>query len=499
VNGTDQSSIEAKDWLRALFKESPVAIGFSRDGLMLDANPAYVAMFGYPTAASMIGMRVLDQIAEHERPVVLARITARARGEVAPESYRTVGLRKNGEWFPFEVTTTRVMVLDGPLTIAFISDVSKREQSEQELKASEERFRTLSGAAFEAVFAHSEGKVVLANDAGAAMYGYTAGELVGVDVRQLTAKESLEVAATALRTEPNQPYEGMAKRKDGSTFAAELRGRTLFHQGRPLRVVVVRDITERKNAEAERRALDERVQQAQKLESLGMLAGGIAHDFNNILTIISNGVALARRTEGLPPRVSSQLDNIALATERAADLTRQMLIYAGRGSLVRNEVALGGLLDEMANMLEAAVSKKADLLRELAVVPPVMGDPTQLRQVVLNLVLNAADAMSSRRGTIRLAVGSASFELSTLPRTVAGSELKAGPYVWLEVRDDGHGMEPATVAQMFDPFFTTKFVGRGLGMAAVLGIVRSHSGALEVDSQVGAGTRIRVYFPAKTQ
>ncbi|MFT3836997.1 MAG: PAS domain S-box protein [Myxococcaceae bacterium] len=480
--------------MRALFIESPVAIGFSRDGVMLDANPAYVALFGYLSADELIGTSLLAQIAPSQRAEVLGRIEARARGEPTAERYRTLGLRKNGQVFPFEVTTTRVLVNDGPLTLAFLTDISDQEAAEKALKASEERFRTLSAAATEGVFTHTEGKIELANEAVCAMYGYTAEELAGVDVRQLTAPESLALAAEALRTAPHQPYEGVAKRKDGSTFPVELQGRTLLLQGRPFRVVIVHDLTERKKAEAERRALDARVQQAQKVESLGMLAGGVAHDFNNILTIVSNGVTIARRDPGLSPTIATQLDNIALATERAADLCRQMLAYAGRTRLERSEVALDALVEEMANMLEASVKAKADLSRQLPKVPTMLGDPTQLRQVVLNLVLNAAEAISGRRGTIRLSAGAE--DLAALPRTVAGAELKPGPHVWLEVRDDGIGMEPKTVSQMFEPFFTTKLVGRGLGMAAVLGIVRSHQGALEVESQPGAGTRIRVWFPA---
>jgi signal transduction histidine kinase len=285
-------------------------------------------------------------------------------------------------------------------------------------------------------------------------------------------------------------------RRDGSTFMVEARGQTLLHQGRPMRVTIIRDITEQQRVEAEQHALAERVRHAQKLESLGILAGGVAHDFNNILTVITNAVALARRggTDAV-----THLDTISVAAERAADLCRQMLAYAGKTALARELVDLSALVAEMSAMLEVSVAKKATTARELAPgLPPIVGDATQLRQVLMNLVLNAAEAIAAthRRGTVAIATGTAFYDAETLARSAAGGDPKPGKYVWFEVRDDGVGMDEQTIAQMFDPFFTTKFVGRGLGMATVLGIVRAHSGAIEVFSEPDAGTRIRVLFPA---
>ena len=488
------------DWLQALFDESPVAIGFSRDGVMLDANPAYVRLFGHESATELRGRSILEQIAPSHRADVRERVAQRARGErLPPERYQSRGLRKDGTEFPFEVTTTRVVVPDGPLVIAFISDVSEREDALRALIASEERFRILSAAAFEGVFVHAEGKILLANEAGAAMYGFDPASLVGASLMDLTDPASRAVVAEHLRSGSAEPYEGIARRKDGSTFVAEVRGRTLSHQGRPTRVTVIRDVTERKRIETEQRALEERVRQAQKLESLGVLAGGVAHDFNNILTVISNGVALAKRDAVLGAASPAHLDAIALAAKRATELCRQMLAYAGKARLQRESVDLSAVVGEMSSMLEASVSKKATLVRELAPgLPRLLGDATQIRQIVMNLVINASEAISAPHGTIRISTGTGTYEAESFARSAAGGELKVGEYVWLEVEDDGVGMDAQTRAQMFDPFFTTKFVGRGLGMAAVLGIVRGHEGAIDVESRPGHGTRIRVFFPASS-
>jgi CheY-like chemotaxis protein len=231
------------------------------------------------------------------------------------------------------------------------------------------------------------------------------------------------------------------------------------------------------------------VRHAQKLESLGVLAGGVAHDFNNILTVIANSVALAKTGQN----VDAHLDGIAVAASRAAELCRQMLSYAGKTAFVLGAVDVSTLVNEMLSMLDVSVGKKAVLVRDLAPnLPMVRGDATQIRQVVLNLVLNAAEAIVRPEGKVVVATG-----MGTYGPGAFAFATESGPYVFIEVRDNGAGMDAATAAQMFDPFFTTKFVGRGLGMATVLGIVRGHGGAIEVDSEPGKGTQVRVFFPTE--
>jgi len=176
-----------------------------------------------------------------------------------------------------------------------------------------------------------------------------------------------------------------------------------------------------------------------------------------------------------------------------------MLAYAGKARLSREPVELSSLIEGTWSMIEATVSKKATLERELSPgLAALLGDPTQIRQIVMNLVLNASEAIVGLQGTIRISTSAGTYDASAFARSPAGGALKAGPYVWLEVRDDGLGMDAPTAAQMFDPFFTTKFVGRGLGMASVLGMVRGHGGAIDVESSPERGTRVRVYFPACT-
>ncbi len=253
---------------------------------------------------------------------------------------------------------------------------------------------------------------------------------------------------------------------------------------------------QRRANEQERLSLEAQVQQTQKLESLGILAGGIAHDFNNLLLGILGNADLALmelRTES-PAR--QHIEDAVKASQRAAELCGQMLAYSGRGSFVLKPLDLSALVEEMAHLLEVSISKKISLHFNFASrIPPVEGDPTQLRQVVMNLIINASDAIGDKVGQIAITTGVVQMDRNMLDRLLVGSDLEAGTYAFLEVKDSGCGMDRATIERIFDPFFTTKFTGRGLGLAAVHGIVRSHHGAIDVQSDLGCGTRFRLLLP----
>jgi len=253
---------------------------------------------------------------------------------------------------------------------------------------------------------------------------------------------------------------------------------------------------ERKWNEDERQKLEAQVQHAQKLESLGVLAGGIAHDFNNLLTGILGNADLALLT--LPPESSAlhSVREIKKTAERAADLSRQMLAYSGRGSFLIETINLNDVVGEMGGLLEVSISKRATLVYELCDnIPPVVADTTQIRQVIMNLLTNASDALGDKDGVIRVRTGVKYCDRACLGETYLDDELPDGEYVYLEVEDSGCGMDEGTIQRIFDPFFTTKFTGRGLGLAAALGIIRGHRGAVEVASQIGVGTTFRVLLP----
>lgn len=252
----------------------------------------------------------------------------------------------------------------------------------------------------------------------------------------------------------------------------------------------IRDITQRKRT-------DEALLQAQKAESLAVLAGGIAHDFNNLLVgILGNaGLALTELSPTSPARPT--IEAIETAGQRAAELARQMLAYSGRGRFVVQKVDLNSLVEEMAHLLRVSIGKGVRLNYQFERdLPPVEGDATQLRQVVMNLVVNASDAIGDAEGGVSITTRTIEATRELLAGAYLAPSLKPGPYVALEVADTGAGMDAETLSRIFDPFFTTKFTGRGLGLAAVLGIMRGHRGAIKVESEPGRGTTFRLLLPA---
>jgi signal transduction histidine kinase len=261
--------------------------------------------------------------------------------------------------------------------------------------------------------------------------------------------------------------------------------------------VIGHDITARKRLERERHALEARMQQTQKLESLGVLAGGIAHDFNNLLTGILGYAGLCKEDVDPDSKIWERLGLIERGARQAAELTSEMLAYSGRGQFVVAPIQLSTLTLETSQLLHTAVSRKAHLRFELQPeLPPVMGDAAQLRQVVMNLITNASDALEDDIGMIRVHTSAVQATEEDLRNPFFELENpRPGPHVCLEVEDTGCGMDPATLSRMFEPFFSTKFTGRGLGLAAVLGIVRGHDGSLQVDSTPGTGTHVRVLIP----
>ncbi|HZB27617.1 MAG TPA: ATP-binding protein [Gemmatimonadales bacterium] len=304
-------------------------------------------------------------------------------------------------------------------------------------------------------------------------------------IRDVTEQERL---ARQIRT-LNADLESRVAQRTADLQAAQLLSEDLLH----------REQAARRAAEAS----EAQSRHVQKLESIGVLAGGIAHDFNNLLHVVLGNadIALSRLPKRSPAR--EPLEEVVRATIRAADLTRQMLAYSGKGAFVVRHLDLSSEVRELATLLRPAISKQASLVWELASnLPPVNADATQVRQIVMNLITNASDALGEKEGTITLRTGVIQRDQLNDARfgiPVAAEEIEAPeehPFVFLEVSDTGLGMTPDTLQRIFDPFFSTKFAGRGLGLAAVMGIVRSHQGLIRIRTEPGQGTRFRVLFPA---
>lgn len=266
---------------------------------------------------------------------------------------------------------------------------------------------------------------------------------------------------------------------------------------------LVQDVTDRvvaeqvgRKAEKDKQSLERKLQESQKLESLGVLAGGIAHDFNNLLTGVLGNASLARMDLPAESPVQPYLEQIEAAATRAADLCKQMLAYSGKGRFVVNRIDLNALIEDTTRLLQVSISKRAVMKFQLSPgLPSVLGDATQLRQVIMNLVINASEAVGEKSGFISVTTGLTRADRAYLAGAYFARDLPEGDYVSLEISDNGSGMSAEVLEKIFDPFFTTKFTGRGLGLAAVLGIVRGHRGALKVFSEPSWGTTFKILFP----
>ena len=397
----------------------------------------------------------------------------------------------------------RASLLPGERMIVMALDLTEHRRVERRLLESEERYRNLVESLPSGIVVHTEGRAVFVNEAARVAFGTDhRDDLIGKSVIDFVHPDERAVAAARVRDVygkkgPAQWLEYRFVRADGSEFEVEVAGTETDWHGAPASQVLFNDISNRKRRERRQRRLEARVQQAQKMESLGVLAGGVAHDFNNLLVGILGNADLALMK--LPPEaaVRPHLKDIEHASMRAADLARQMLAYSGKGRFVVEELDLRLLVEEIAHLLEVSISKKAVLKYDFGTgVPPISADATQVRQVIMNLITNASEALQDGSGVISISTGSMSCDADYLNGTFIDQDLAPGTYTYLEVSDTGVGMDEQARERVFDPFYTTKFTGRGLGLAAVLGIVRGHSGAIKVYSEPGKGTTMKVLFPA---
>ncbi len=383
-----------------------------------------------------------------------------------------------------------------------VQDVTEERRREKAVLESEQGFRMLATAGPAGVFRTGpDGHTSYANPRLLALWGMTHAEFLA-GWRNVVHPDDVE-RVTEL---------GRVAVASGQTFRAEYR---IIVQGeeRHVRVVsspvtdegtryagqigIVEDVTDEVHVREQAARFEAELRHAQKLESLGVLAGGIAHDFNNLLVgVLTNaGLALDATPKGGP--VHELVTNIERAAQRAADLTRQLLAYSGRGRLVVGAVDLSEVVREMADLLRTVVSKRARVVLDLARgLPDIEGDATQIRQVAMNLITNASDALGDRDGTITLRTRLAERDEVERADAVFGTMPDEPVLVALEVIDDGEGMTESTMQRIFDPFFTTKFTGRGLGLSAAQGIVRGHRGVMALRSRPGAGTQFTIILPA---
>jgi len=388
--------------------------------------------------------------------------------------------------------------------LAIIRDVTETHRTAKALRESERLFRTtFEQAGVGMAHVASDGRFLKVNRSFADMLWYAPEALVTRRLEEVVHPDDLaSVLAGETRLMAGEAegwsMEMRCIRADGSEVPVLATASLLRDEsGRPEYFVdIVQDITERKQAEREREKLQSQVRHAQKLESLGLLAGGIAHDFNNLLVGILGNADLALTDASPESPVRPALEAVKRAAIRASELTNQMLAYSGKGRLVAEKLDLSRLVEDTASLLEASMPKNVKLHLDLAEsLPPVEADAAQIRQVVMNLITNASEAIGAADGVVRVATGVMDADRAYLDQAHAVEEIPEGRYVYAEIADTGCGMDEQTLSRLFDPFFSTKFAGRGLGLAAALGIVRGHHGAIRVRSTPGEGSTFRILLP----
>ena len=377
------------------------------------------------------------------------------------------------------------------------------EAEEQVLGARAQAQALLDNIPYMAWMKDTQGVFLAVNEPFASACGRSKDDILGKTDRDVWPPEHAErymaddrrVVETGKKFFAEEPIAESGETKWFETFKTPIRDSRGLVTGT---VGLARDITERKQAERQRQLLERRISESQRLESLGGLAGGIAHDFNNLLVgVLSNAeLALAAAERGGAARdVRERLSEIRATAHHAAELTNQLLAYSGRGHFDVRPLCLTELVREMAHLLSLSVSKRACLQYDLTdALPALQADASQMRQVVMNLVINASEALQGRAGTVLVRTGTQRIT-EPLSDVDGPSPLGPGNYVFLEVSDNGCGMDLEARTRLFDPFFTTKFTGRGLGLSAVHGIVRGHDGGIIVRTAVREGTSVKVLFP----
>jgi two-component system, cell cycle sensor histidine kinase and response regulator CckA len=489
---------ESEERFRMLHEAAFGGIGIHDKGFILDCNQGLCDMTGY-TREELMGMDgVSNLIAPEWRSHVVEKIVS---GYSKP--YDVEGLHKDGSRYPLEIRGKNMPYQGRMVRVTDFRDITERKLAQEAIRKSEERFKSLiQNSSDIIVILNARGEFVYETPSFSRVSGYEPGFLLGKNPADIIHPDDLDVVLHDLRevydnVNDELPSEMRLMKSDGSCVHLEAIGKNLLdYPGIEGLVITARDITDRKKSENERIEMERRFQHAQKLESLGILAGGIAHDFNNLLMAILGNIDLAMTDISQVSRSRHFMSQARMAARRAADLTNQMLAYSGKGRFDLKTFDLSELVEEMSRFLKASISKSVTLNLGLDhSMPFISADPAQMQQVIMNLIVNASEAMCERPGVVTITTGVRTCDDAFLNASALKEKPKAGIFAFLKVKDTGCGMDEATRVRIFDPFFSTKFTGRGLGMAAVQGIVGGHKGAIMVESTPGEGTDITVFFP----
>lgn len=466
-------------------------------------NQGAIRQTGY-SETELLSMTPLDIKPEFDIVKLQALIQPLIDGEIPSLLFQTIHRRKDGRDIPVEIFLQHTPLEDEePSFVAIVRDITKRKEIEDSLADSEERFRSLANHAPVGIFrTDAEGGCVYVNKRWSKITGLGFASALGEGWFSALHPDDIEVVAehwqdlTDRGTEFSLDYRFLSPDKTVSQVSGQAVALYDSKRKRIGFIGTVVDNTERKRLEEQRQLMERKLLDTQKLESLGLLAGGIAHDFNNLLTAIMGSASLASLELPSGSPVQDHLTRIDDGSVQAANLCKQLLAYSGKGRFVVKNLSLNQIIEESMHLLQISISKKAVLACDMYDnIPAIEADPTQIRQILMNLVINASEAIGDTSGVISITTGLTRVDQDYLSGTIVIDEIPDGTYASLEISDTGCGMPSEVVKKVFDPFFTTKFTGRGLGLAAVIGIVRGHNGAIKVYSEPSRGTTFKVLFP----
>jgi PAS domain S-box-containing protein len=491
---------ESEQKYRLIFECADDSISvMDMQGTLLTVNPLACKMLGY-TSDELLALSA-DKIDSRPDEMV-ANI-----GKLLENGYyfgETAFVRNDGSTVPVSVNA-RLIVWEGqPAIMSICRDITELRNAEERLKVTKHKFQTLFERMTDGyAYVDMDGRIEEFNNAFCEMIGYTAEEALLLKYEEITPEkwhtaEREVIEKQVMVRNFSDIYEKEYRRKDGSILPVELRT-YLFKdgEGRPRGMwAIIRDISERKHAEEERLNFEKQLLHAQKLESLGVMAGGIAHDFNNLLQSIIGNLELAAKTPGSVPESQEHISYAMNSARQAAQLTNLMLTYVGKGLITRKSLNLNDLVMANVELLRTAASSSVAIELSLSAgLPYINADEAQIQQIIMNLITNGAESIDKPRGCINIITGVKNCDKKYLAASLVDVIPEPGSYVYLEVKDNGCGISNEILKRLFDPFFTTKFTGRGLGMSAVMGILKTHNGALLVESKPGIGSTFRILFP----
>jgi PAS domain S-box-containing protein len=494
----DARALEHEELLRAreraqmLSEASFEGIMIHVDGSVIDANQRVADMIGYEPA-EFLGPETLPRcVAPEDLPTVLQRMRNRVEGE-----YVITAVRKDGSRFRAELLTKQGKLGARPVRVVAVRDVTERERTGEMLRESEARLRELAQTAFDLLVYSRDGSIVEVVGKVEKLLGFARADMLGRRIVELVTPAQRENTRSRIDGGKIGAYVSDLVSQRGEIVPVEVVAVQTTLDGVPTRLAGIRDLREARRAETERREFEQHLQQAQRLDSLGVLAGGIAHDFNNLLVGIIGGAELLALAE-LAPSDRELVNAILEGGQRAATLTAQLLAYAGRRDLGQREpIDLSALVNELRRLLGPSLSKKARLEVSIDRGSVILGNRATILQVLMNLFTNASDALGGEAGSIVVRVERVREPGERFKHALgAAVHDSRTPWILLQVTDTGAGMDPETKARIFEPFFSTKTKGHGLGLAACLGIVSSHGGAIHVETAPGQGSTFSVLLPA---